>query len=382
MLRHPKLKPICSSALLSLLLKRLVISSSNSSSSSPFSSLSSSSSSLDSSATEPLSVEAIQTFPLVEVAVRADNPEGVVGRSDPLEESSHLSELDWVDPRVIGFASVYMDEPSISSFIGKYIILNLDASDDILAFDYCRPTDNVYMGRSPSKGPFFFIYACLFSDLHVSLPFDDFTMGVLRTLNVTHSKLHPNTWASIQAFRLICDMFRLSPTPSTFLSYYTSHPADPVSWLSLVSWADNTLFSPFTTSYKKFKGKFFKNFIELEGLGRFFDKDGRSNFPLYWTRNPTWFKEWSRSTPSAEELEIYSLFDNLPRTLPIQKLLTMLKSSQRWNNFYGMFTLLCVSVGQRFFNLNVFSWCINYDKRGSSVRQCHVGLLCQGSREG
>jgi len=34
---------------------------------------------------------------------------GVVDRSDPIEESSHLSGLDWVDPKVTQFAYVYLD---------------------------------------------------------------------------------------------------------------------------------------------------------------------------------------------------------------------------------------------------------------------------------
>jgi len=72
------------------------------------------------------------------------------------------------------------------------------------------------------------MYSCLFLDLHISLPFDNSTVGILKALNVAPTKLHPNTWVSIQAFRLICDILRLYPTPSYFLSYYTSHPVEPV----------------------------------------------------------------------------------------------------------------------------------------------------------
>jgi len=47
-------------------------------------------------------------------------------------------------------------------------------------------------------------------------------MGVLRTLNVAPSQLHPNKWASLQFFHLMFDLLRLRPTPSTDLHYYTS----------------------------------------------------------------------------------------------------------------------------------------------------------------
>lgn len=180
-----------------------------------------------------------------------------------------------------------------------------------------RPIPYVWVGLPQRVLSSLFILV-FFSDLHVTLPFDDFTMGVHWTLNVTPSQLHPNTWASLQNFHLICNMFRLSPTPSTFLSNYISHPTNPVSWLLLISQPSNILFSPYTTSYKNFKGKFFKLFVEPKGSRLFFDETGRSNFPLYWTKNPTQFKEWPRSAPRAKELEIYSLFDNLPRRLPTQ----------------------------------------------------------------
>jgi len=160
---------------------------------------------------------------------------------------------------VLGFTSTFLDETSISDFLGRIPILKLDVGLGILTVEPYGPTDIVCMGQfSSSEGPFLFLYSCLFSDLHVFLPFDDFTMGVLQTLNVAPSQLHPNTWASLQTFRLICDVFNLSPTPSTFLNYYTSHPAEPVIWHSLISRSGNIILNPFTTSYTNFKGRFFK----------------------------------------------------------------------------------------------------------------------------
>ena len=69
-------------------------------------------------------------------------------------------------------------------------------------------------------------------------------------LNPKAPKNHPNTWASLKTFQLICDMFCLCPTPSNFLHYYTSHSIDPVSWLSLINcWV--TYFLPRSHPYTK-----------------------------------------------------------------------------------------------------------------------------------
>ena len=200
----------------------------------------------------------------------------------------------------------------VVGFLDQVGVLKPDVSLDVISIEPSEPTDVVCLARSSTESPFFYMYACLFLDLHASLPFDNLMVGVLRALNVAHTQLHPNIWASIQAFRLICDVFRLSPTPSIFLSYYTSHPAKLALWQSLVGRLGNVLFGSFVTSYNNFKEKFLKVFIRPEGVKYFFNEAGQSKFPLSWTSKPIKFKEWPCPPSSVEEEEIYSLFDGLP----------------------------------------------------------------------
>jgi len=63
---------------------------------------------------------------------------------------------------------------------------------------------SVCHGREGAEEDFFYMYASMFVKLHVCLPLDEFSMGVLRILNVVPTQLHPNCWGSLQAFRLIC----------------------------------------------------------------------------------------------------------------------------------------------------------------------------------
>jgi len=172
--------------------------------------------------------------------------------------------------------------------------LKADASLSFFRVESCLPTETICLGRSPTELPFFYMYSCPFSELHVSLPFDNFMMGALKALNVALTQLHPNTWVSIQAFHLICDVLCLHPTPSCFLSYYTSHPTEPIQWHSLIIQSGNILFSSYTTSYKNFKERFFKVFIRPKSMPYFFDEVGRSRFPMSWTRKPQKFKEYVR----------------------------------------------------------------------------------------
>jgi len=161
------------------------------------------------------------------------------------------------------------------------------------------------------------MYTCLFSDFQVPLPFDTFTVGVLQEFNIAPSQLHPNTWTSMQDFRVVCPTFGMRHAASCFLHFYTSHSSDPVCWHLLVSRAGSILFKAFTASYKNFKEKFFKVFVEPAGMLHFFDAVSQPKFPLFWTRKPTKIKNWPRLVnPSAGEREIFALFDSLPRKFP------------------------------------------------------------------
>ena len=66
--------------------------------------------------------------------------------------------------------------------------------------DICGYADRVCHGRENAPQYFFFVYNTFFSNLHITLPFDDFTMGVLRILNVALTQLHPNSWAALRRF--------------------------------------------------------------------------------------------------------------------------------------------------------------------------------------
>ena len=286
------------------------------------------------------------------VVGRPDSPPpNVIDRPDSPPTAIPLVDLSWVDPKVVEFSSTYDTEKSVATFLAKYPVLKAgEDSDDSRDPDYfrilpCGSTERVCMDRAGVGPPFFYMYTCFFSDLHVSLPFDKFTMDVLRALNVAPTQVHPNTWASLQAFRLLCDTMRLRPTPSSFLSYYGSHLGRLASWLSLAGRPGYFLFDPFVVSYKRFKERFVKVVIRPEATTFFFDRSGRSRFPLYWTSKPKDFKFWPRPTESEEEVEILSFFDTHPRKLPCRSLIGAYTETARWATIRDMGSSFVVSVG-------------------------------------
>ena len=105
---------------------------------------------------------------------------------------------------------------------------------------------------------FFYMYDCLFHNLHVRVLFDDFTMDVLYILNVALIQLHPNGWAAMQAFHAFCLYSFVLTTPKPFLHYFCSRPQDKARWISLIWIPKRPLFCTFLYSYKNFKIGYFK----------------------------------------------------------------------------------------------------------------------------
>jgi len=57
---------------------------------------------------------------------------------------------------------------------------------------------------SPNK-PFCYFYATIFKRVLIRLPLSVFEKELLTELNVAPSQLHPNSWAFVRAFSILCD---------------------------------------------------------------------------------------------------------------------------------------------------------------------------------
>ncbi|RDY12560.1 hypothetical protein CR513_02629, partial [Mucuna pruriens] len=86
---------------------------------------------------------------------------------------------------------------------------------------------------------------------------------VLRTIGIAPSQLHPNGWAALQAFRIVCQALTVTPFASVFLNHYTIRVGKKVGWVSLAPLPNTSLFTTYTTSYKGFKNRF----LNITALG-------------------------------------------------------------------------------------------------------------------
>ena len=117
----------------------------------------------------------------------------------------------------------------------------------------------------PTTRDFFYVYDCIFRNLNIELPFDDFTMSILYILNMAISQLHLNGWAAKQVFHALCKFFRMEPTAG--YSFTILWPSRRIrNNMSLIWHQYRSLFRSYSSSYKNFKVRFCKVII-LPGLG-------------------------------------------------------------------------------------------------------------------
>ena len=112
--------------------------------------------------------------PLITVVAWPDSPPASVGdRPGSPPTAVPLADFSLVDPSAVEFSSSYDTEKSVAKFLAKYLVLKAgEDSDDSRDLDYfrilpCGPTERVCMGRADAGPPFFYMYTCFFSDLHV-----------------------------------------------------------------------------------------------------------------------------------------------------------------------------------------------------------------------
>ncbi|KOM43594.1 hypothetical protein LR48_Vigan05g119900 [Vigna angularis] len=134
--------------------------------------------------------------------------------------------------------------------------------------------ERVYYGKRSSPDDFFYMYANVFTQLFVRVPFTEFQMAVLREANVAPAQLHPNSWAAVQAFLAMCLAVGVTPTIPVFFHYFEVRPPTQGGWVSLTSVRDMTLFRPFSDSFKNFKHHYFKVIIDEAGRREFHDSTG------------------------------------------------------------------------------------------------------------
>jgi len=266
-------------------------------------------------------------------------------REDPpkeLEESNWPAKggYAWVASDVCDQSSLFRWSRLLNSWLNCTPVISRGVSGDIVSLERVSAIDRVCHGQEGATEKFFYMYMCHFSQLHIRLPFDDFTMGVLRALNVAPTQLHPNSWAYLQAFRILCESLYLEPSPYAFLYFYDTRPRRLATWLSLISRPSISRLDAFSQSFKHFKDGYFKVVVKEGGEQYFLNADGSTKFPFSWTNNPSRYKDMGVEEWSSGDKEVVGMLLRFVDKLPTKGLVRVYNSVHPIIDIEGICLLL------------------------------------------
>ncbi|RDX92962.1 hypothetical protein CR513_24842, partial [Mucuna pruriens] len=198
---------------------------------------------------------------------------------DDTQDSMNEDSQTWVDHEVRKMSSVLTRSSTLLG-MAKAICQRGPWS---VSVSPCRHGESVSTTSLAEGKPYFYLYNTLHSKLGVKLPFTHFERAILQALNVAPTQLHPNSWAFVRAFELLCEDLGKAPTLGVFFWFFTVKKTNKVGWTSLSSRPRRKLFKPFLESYKSFKTCFFKVAPSDSGPNLLLDRTGRPFFPLSWT---------------------------------------------------------------------------------------------------
>jgi len=117
-------------------------------------------------------------------------------------------------------------------------------------------------------------------------------------VNVALAQLHPNNWAFVRAFNIMCNNLGHTPSMDVFIYFFEAKNPGKRLWLSFNGVAGRVLLTLFQHSYMGFRKKFFKVSCSVH------DPTLLNGFPLYWVEKPDFKKPRSLEdlTPPDREM--------------------------------------------------------------------------------
>ena len=213
---------------------------------------------------------------------------------------------DWAPLALLSETSILLPEDHLNS------LLSHDPDEPSCSID--RENDFHIRVRIPPRGmpicaddratngvPFVFVYSAIFKRLKLRLPFTFFEKELMMELNVAPCQLHPNAWAFIRAFQILCNYFGHNASVEVFLYFFEAKKPGDRFWVSLNGVAGRVLLGLYQQSFKDWKGRFYMISATpqsphlLEG------------YPLYWVPQVQFKKPKDLETMAPYERELCGL---------------------------------------------------------------------------
>ncbi|PNX59991.1 hypothetical protein L195_g051700, partial [Trifolium pratense] len=191
----------------------------------------------------------------------------------------------------------------------KAVKLSDPKHEDFIIIEPVREGEFVFT-KNDTSPDYFYLYTNVVQLLNIWLPFTSFEAEMLKVLNVAPTQLHPNSWAFIKAFEVMCLGFDLKPSIGVFFSFYQIKNLKPQSLVSLSSQPNHRLLSLYASNFKNFKDSFFRVRCDEKFPDLMYDEVEDPLFPFYWTDNPRLIKGTIFETLSDFEQDTVNFLDS------------------------------------------------------------------------
>ncbi|KEH26360.1 hypothetical protein MTR_6g053030 [Medicago truncatula] len=219
------------------------------------------------------------------------------------------------------YESAYKDQSKVNFFRSKILDSSTMREEDIILTP-CPPGEKVCTMRPKGVKEIFHMYGAVLEEFGVKIPFTLFEMDVLRLLNVAPSQIHPNSWAFICGFEILCEALDMIPSAGFFfLHFYGTKGVDKGSWVPISAHPGKQLFPAFASNFKRdWKKSFFRVEASKNSSVSVASVVGEVKFPLGWTANPVAVSGYEYKKMSPYEQGVVGFLDRMLHT-DLRKLL-------------------------------------------------------------
>ncbi|GAU32076.1 hypothetical protein TSUD_53440 [Trifolium subterraneum] len=158
------------------------------------------------------------------------------------------------------------------------------------------------------------------------------TDTILRLLNVAPSQFHPNSWAFVKGYELLCYALDLEPNLGVFFSFYHVKSLTPGRLVSVCAQPNKGLFKLFASNFKNYQDSFFRVRYGPGLPSLMYDTDGDRLFPFYWTEDPKAIKGVYDDVLTSFEKETIAFLESF-NLINIKDLLRHETNAKRLTNF-------------------------------------------------
>jgi len=186
------------------------------------------------------------------------------------------------------------------------------------------------------------MYQTVFKCIGVCLPFTPFERELLTEINTAPAQLHPNSWAFVRGFQILCGYLGILPSLDVFLHFFEVKKQGKNFWVSFSGIAGRILLSLFQNSYKSWKGKFFRVCCAKQ------DPTALDGFPLYWTEHPKLLRAKALDELSPADREVCKALAGLGIVFDTLKLIASEYNAHSLTTYFGretpliLFSVICI----------------------------------------